>query len=177
MVWRATDPTGRESAKIWPEIVKWTRGKVLDVGCGEQKTFPHFIGVDNGVDEALFGMPVKADIKIEDAGNLSIFGSQSFDAVFSSHLLEHIEPERVSDTLSEWCRIIKPKGYLVMYLPDEDSYPKVGETGANKDHKWNVNYDKVIEYMDKVPRNWDLVDFQKRDQDMEYSLYFVFKVF
>lgn len=177
MVWRANDPPGHESAKLWPEIVKWTRGKVLDVGCGTQKTFPHFIGVDNCKDEQLFGQTIRPDVKINDAGDLSSFASQSMDAVFSSHLLEHIEPERVGDVLSEWCRVIKPKGYLVMYLPDEDTYPKMGEPGANVDHKWNVSYDKVVGYMDEVPRNWDLVDFQKRSEDREYSLFFVFKVF
>jgi len=61
-------------------------------------------------------------------------------------------------------------------LPDEDEYPKVGEQGANPDHKWNVNYDRVVEAMEKVPRSWDLVQFEKRNQTDEYSLFFVFKM-
>jgi hypothetical protein len=65
---------------------------------------------------------------------------------------------------------------LILYVPDEDEYPKVGEKGANPDHKWNVNYDKVVKYMEGVPRNWDLIDFQKRNQGDEYSLFFVFKL-
>jgi len=96
------------------------------------------------------------------------------DFVFSSHLLEHIEPERVTGALKEWMRIIRAKGYLVLYLPDEDEYPKVGENGANPDHKWNVNYERVIQYM-RAAGSWDLIDFQKRNQGREYSLYFVFQ--
>ena len=48
MVWKADDPQGNESGKIRWELVKWTRGRGLDVGCGPNKAFPHMIGVDNG---------------------------------------------------------------------------------------------------------------------------------
>ncbi len=176
MTWKIDDPTGYESAKIWPEIVKWTRGKVLDIGAGRQKTFPHFISVDNCKDETLFGHSITPDIRVDDAGDLSVFASQSMDAVFSSHLLEHIEPDRVQKVLAEWVRVINPKGYLVLYLPDADEYPKVGEKGSNPDHKFDVTYDVIVNHMMSLKRGWDLVDFQKRNEGQEYSLFFVFKV-
>jgi len=174
MTWRATDPQGNEGGKIAWEIVRYTRGRGLDIGCGPNKVFPHFIGVDNKVDTQLFGVQMNPDVVIPDASNMSLFGSKTMDFIFSSHLLEHIAPEKVAATLAEWWRLIKVDGYLVLYLPDEDEYPKMGEPGANPDHKWNVSFDRVIEYMDGIP-GWDLVDFQKRNQDMEYSLYFVFQ--
>ena len=55
MVWRVDDPQCNESAKIKWEFVQWTRGKVLDLGCGIKKLYPHFLGIDNRKDEALFG--------------------------------------------------------------------------------------------------------------------------
>ena len=174
MTWSVDHPQGNESYKIRWECVEYTRGKVLDLGCGIEKLYPHFLGIDNRKDEALFGHPIRPDVTLQTAENLDIFASQSMDSCFSSHLLEHIEPHNVSATLKEWMRVIKPKGYLVLYLPDEDEYPKVGEKDANPDHKWNVNYDLVISYM-RAAGSWDLIDFQKRNQDKEYSLYFVFK--
>jgi len=174
MGWKQSDPQGFESMKIRWEIVPYTRGKVLDVGCGPMKPFQHFIGVDNNTDAVLFGIQAKPDIFIDDARKLDLFASQSFDSVFSSHLLEHIDYAEVPGTLKEWFRILKPGGYLVLYLPDEDQYPKVGEEGANTDHRWNVSYDSTVEAMQKIP-GWDLVDFQKRSDDYEYSLFFVFK--
>ena len=48
MAWRLEDPQGNEAAKIKYEIVPYTRGQGLDIGCGPFKAFPHFIGVDNG---------------------------------------------------------------------------------------------------------------------------------
>lgn len=172
MVWKIDDPPCNESAKIRWEIVKYTRGKGLDLGCGPVKQYPHWIGVDNKLDNHLFGFDIKPDITL-DCTDLSTFASNSFDFVFSSHLLEHIEYDKVASTLKEWMRVIKKGGYMVLYLPDEDEYPKIGEKGANLDHKWNVNYQRVIDAMKSL--SWDLIDFQKRNQDREYSLYFVFK--
>lgn len=174
MVWRVDAPQGDEASKISWEIVRWTRGRGLDLGCGPKATFPHFIRVDNLKDTHLFGHHIKPDVRVDTAEDLSVFGSESMDFVFSSHLLEHIEPEKVVKTLREWMRVIRLNGYLVLYLPDEDQYPKVGEAEANPDHKWNVSCSHLLEYMAKCG-SWDLVDFQKRSAGDEYSLFFVFQ--
>lgn len=173
MVWTAETSNGNEAAKCRWELVPYTRGRGLDLGCGPYKAFPHFIGVDNCNHEQ-FGWSIKPDLYVETCERLDIIASQSVPFVFSSHLLEHLEePGRA---LKEWVRVIRPKGFLILYVPDEDEYPKVGEYGANPDHKWNVSYAKVIELMNDVPRSWDLVDFQKRNQENEYSLFFCFQI-
>lgn len=176
MTWRIDDPQGDEASKVRWELVPYMRGKVLDLGCGPYKAFPHFTGVDNGSHDKQFGWKNRADVIVDSCEKMPEFGSQSWDMVFSSHLLEHIEYDRVPSALNEWCRVIKQGGYLCLYVPDEDEYPKVGEEGANPDHKWNVNYDRVVDAMDKVNRGWDLVEFEKRNQGNEYSLFFVFKI-
>jgi ADP-heptose:LPS heptosyltransferase len=174
MTWNINDPQCNEGSKIKWEIVQYTRGRGLELGSGIQKLYPHFIAIDNKKDQALFGHPINPDIWVDSAERLDLIATGSMDFVFSSHLLEHIEPERVTGALKEWMRLIKPKGYLTLYLPDEDEYPKVGEEGANPDHQWNVNYERVIQYM-RGAGGWDLVDFQKRNQEREYSLLFVFQ--
>jgi ADP-heptose:LPS heptosyltransferase/predicted SAM-dependent methyltransferase len=199
VVWKIDGPLGNESGKIKWEITKWTRGRGLDLGCGMQKTYPHFIGVDSGKDGVLFNHPINADVRVVSAADLSVFASSSMDFIFSSHLLEHIPLERQDprafpdpiqralaekmiiekftalEALKDWMRVIKRDGYLVLYVPDEDEYPKVGTAGANPDHCWNVSYDKVVELMKKTGYGWDLVDFQKRTEGIEYSLFFVFQ--
>lgn len=175
MSWKREDPQGNEAAKISWEIVKYTRGRGLDIGAGLYRTFPHFITVDNNIDQVLFGHPMpRPDLLVEDGGNLSILANESMDFVFSSHMLEHIEEDRLVKVLKEWMRVIKYEGYLVLYLPDADEYPKVGEAGANPDHKWNVTYNQVVALMGHVGA-WDLVDYQKRNATNEYSLFFVFQ--
>ena len=199
MVWDINAPQGSESAKIKWDIVPYTRGRGLDLGCSIQKTFPHFIGVDNRKDATLFNHPINPDVTVQSASELPMFASGSMDFVLASHLLEHIPLEKhdpreftdpmqraiaarlltetrtVTEALREWMRVIRREGYLILYVPDEDTYPKVGEPGANPDHCWNCNYELVIEQMKATGTGWDLIRFEKRDQANEYSLFFVFR--
>ncbi len=170
MSWDPQAQQGCEHRKIRWEIVPWTRGKGLDLGCGVEKAYPHFIGVDNGHHE-MFRHRINPDIRCP-AEDLSIFATESLDFCFSSHLLEHYPYEAVPAVLKEWMRVLKMGGHLVLYLPDEEQYPVVGEPHANPDHKWNVNKARVLEAM---PDGFDLIDYQVRDQEDEYSLYFVFR--
>lgn len=171
MTWSVENSQCNEASKIRWECVPYFRGRVLDIGCGQYKTFPHWTGCDNG---GVWGMR-GVDVMI-DADDLSIFASGSCDGVFSSHLLEHIPYDQVPKVLNEWCRVVKDGGHILLYLPDENQYPKIGEEGSNPDHKWNVNRDKVVAAMESVNRGWDLVDYQERSESDEYSLWFVFKL-
>jgi ADP-heptose:LPS heptosyltransferase len=172
MTWSLENSKNDEASKIRWETVPYFHGRILDIGCGPYKTFPHWTGVDNGHHWGNIG----AFEKIETAEKLDIFSSRSCDGVFSSHLLEHIPYENVPNTLREWTRVIKDGGHLMLYLPDEDEYPKVGHKYANADHKWDINYAKLMSQMDKVERGWDLIDYQVRHENDEYSLWFVFRI-
>jgi predicted SAM-dependent methyltransferase len=175
MTWRIDGPQGNEAAKIRWELVPYMNGRCLDLGCGPFKAFPHFIGVDNGHHDNAFGWQNKADVLVDSCEKLSLFADESADMVFSSHLLEHIDYEKVPSALSEWMRVLRKGGHLCLYVPDEEEYPKVGEPGANPDHKWNVNYEKVVNAAESIPYGWDLIEFEKRNKTDEYSLFFVFK--
>lgn len=159
-MWRLTDPQGQEALKCKYDIVPYTRGKGLDIGCGSEKTYPHFIGVDNG-HHAEFGWDINPDISTE-ATDLTLFASGSMDFVFSSHLLEHIQD--AEGALTEWWRVIKQDGYLVLYLPHGDLYPQVGTEGANPDHKHNLWPKTVRAWMKRIG-GWDLVVDELRDAD------------
>ena len=170
MSWSIENSRNDESSKIRWELVPYMRGKCLDIGSGAYKVFPHFVGVDNGHHWGHFD-----NVRVDDAKDLSQLGSAAWDLAYSSHLLEHFYYKDVPAVLKEWMRVTKIGGHLILYVPDEDQYPKVGEFGANPDHKWNVNYDLVIEAMDKLECGWDLVDYQVRSEEDEYSLFFVFQ--
>lgn len=171
MVWRSSDPCGNESSKVLWETTPYVRGRGLDLGCGPSKVWPHAIGVDNYTETHLFGIQMKPDV-VCDVTKLEPFSTGSMDFAYSSHVLEHIEDYQ--GALREWWRVLKVGGYLILYLPDEDEYPKVGEEGANPDHKWNVNIDLVVGAMRKVG-GWDLLRCEKRNEEQEYSIFFVFQ--
>lgn len=165
MVWTATAPYKPESKKIVWEAAPYLSGKGLDIGCGTFKVLPQALGVDND-------MTSVRNIAVHDATDLSLFATQQFDWVYSSHLLEHlVDPQKA---LAEWWRVLKVKGRLVLYLPHEDLYPRVGEEGANPDHKHNLNEKLVVGWMEAIGY-WDLKECQVRDQDDEYSFFLVFE--
>lgn len=171
MAWRKDDPCGNEAGKIVWELVPYTRGRGLDLGCGPSKAFPHFIGVDNYTDKQLFGIDMKPDV-VSSCERLDVFGSASMDFVFSSHLLEHIKDHGAA--LKEWWRLIKPGGYLVLYLPHKLFYPNVGQEGANPDHKHDFMPDDIVQAMKDVGA-WDLVRNEDRNENREYSFFQVYK--
>lgn len=167
-MWRETDPQGNEAAKIRWELVEYTSGRGLDLGCGQFKAFPHFIGVDNGHHWGMKGV----DVHVDTCEDLSIFSSKSMDFVFSSHLIEHIQD--TEKTLKEWYRVIKNNGYLIIYAPHKELYPNVGEKGANPDHKHDFMPEDIEDVMKKVG-GWDLIRNETRSQDREYSFLQVYK--
>lgn len=46
------------------------------------------------------------------------FDNDSFDSIYSSHFLEHIEWFKVNDILAEMFRCIKPGGFVEIWVPD-----------------------------------------------------------
>ncbi len=75
------------------------------------------------------------DLADGDAELMEGVADASFDFVHSSHCLEHLnDPAR---GLANWFRILKPGGYLVVTVPDEDLYEQgVFPSSFNSDHKW-----------------------------------------
>jgi ADP-heptose:LPS heptosyltransferase/SAM-dependent methyltransferase len=180
-MWRPDDPEGNEAAKIKYLIVPYTRGHVLDLGCGPSKAFPHFIGIDNCKDRELFGTEMRPDLVVPDAANLDdSIQAGSCDAVFSSHLLEHIEDWRAA--LASWWRCIKVGGHLVLYLPHRDLYPNIGQPGANPDHKHDFVPDDILAHFhddhwaDRSDRTaYDVIVCEERAAGTEYSFLVVIR--
>ncbi|MCW5797479.1 MAG: class I SAM-dependent methyltransferase [Nitrospira sp.] len=73
-----------------------------------------------------------------DAQFLSDVRDEQYDFVHSSHCLEHLMDPR--EGLQNWFRVLKPGGYLVILVPDEDLYEQgVFPSVYNHDHKWTFS--------------------------------------
>lgn len=174
MTWRPDlDSSHQEAAKVAHLLVPYTRGRGVDAGSGHHVVFPHFIRVDSGKD---FGGQKVADIHA-DARDLSMFGERSLDFVFSSHFLEHVENPLA--VLENWWSRIRVGGHLVLYLPHADHYPRIGQPGANPDHKADYVPEDVIKLMGMVVMRggdgWMVRENEVRAQDDEYSFFVVFQ--
>ena len=174
MVWRLEDPMGDEASKVKYDVVEYTRGAVLDLGCGPSKAFPHFIGVDSCKDTELFGIKMRPDLVVKDCADLGEYvKDESCDAIFSSHLLEHIDDYR--GALKDWWRCIKNDGYLVLYLPHKHFYPNIGEMGSNPDHKHDFEPRDIVSAIQEVAVGCDVLVNEDRKDGMEYSFLLVFQ--
>jgi predicted SAM-dependent methyltransferase len=80
----------------------------LDIGCGENKK-QGTVGLDIRRTESV-------DI-IADARMLP-FRNESFEYVFSSHIIEHFSHTEVNDLLVEWIRVLKNGGTFEIRCPD-----------------------------------------------------------
>ena len=80
----------------------------------------------------------------------------SFDFAHSSHCLEHlVDPH---EGLKNWLRIVRPGGYLVVTVPDEDLYEQgVFPSTFNKDHKWTFTIFKHKSWSNRSINILDLV--------------------
>ncbi len=149
-----------ETAKIRWEVLPWTQGDGLDLGCGPFKLWPTSIGVDRPARGS------KANLG-GDVTKLKLIATESVDYVFSSHCLEDIED--TIGTLAEWWRVLKVGGHLVLYLPHRDYYPNIGEEGGNAAHKHDFLPEDIVNAMKAAAPDWALRENQERDCQDEYS--------
>ena len=85
------------------------------------------------------------DLEDGDAQYLKGVYDGSYDFVHSSHCLEHLMNPK--EGLSNWLRVLREGGYLVVTVPDEDLYEQgVFPSTFNLDHKWTFTIFK--------PKSW-----------------------
>jgi len=168
MTWSPNTSTGHEAEKIKYLTVPYTHGTGLDVGCGPSRIWPQSIGIDRWVSDQ--GASVVCDV-----ADLSLFADKSMDYVFSSHVLEDFAEGDSVKILTEWWRPIKSGGHLILYLPHEKLYPKVGTNGANPAHLQDLSPEKVMEFMTRIKTGFELLESEVRVGGNEYSFFMVFK--
>jgi SAM-dependent methyltransferase len=145
-------------------IRKYFSGKVIDIGAGEDL-------VCDGAE--------RFDQDDGDANHITKYRNlNTYDTVHSSHCLEHMhEP---SNALLEWWKIIKPGGYLVLVIPDEDLYEQgFWPSKFNSDHKatftinnkksWSPVSYNIEKLVSSLP-NSELISVEIQDKNYDYSL-------
>lgn len=85
----------------------YCQGRGLDIGYGGDLLVPNCQGWD---------------MEHGDAQLLQGLKNESYDFVYSSHTLEHMVDPVVA--LRNWWRVLKPSGYLLLYIPHRDLYEK-----------------------------------------------------
>ncbi|HAA91449.1 MAG TPA: SAM-dependent methyltransferase [Rhodospirillaceae bacterium] len=96
------------------------------------------------------------DLGDGDATYMEGVEDETYDFVHSSHCLEHLEEPETG--LKNWFRILKPEGYLVVTVPDEDLYEQgIFPSTFNPDHKWSYTICKTESWNDRSINIFDLL--------------------
>jgi SAM-dependent methyltransferase len=102
-------------------LARWLAGPVvLDVGCGGASVLPTAVGVDRGFPGY-------------DGAQLP-FAAGSVDAVYSSHMLEHVDQPLA--IIRDWHRVLRVGGHIVCIVPHRDLY----ERQAAPPSRWNPDH-------------------------------------
>jgi SAM-dependent methyltransferase len=99
--------------KTYKRILPSYKGRILDVGCGS-KPYRHLFGP---IEEYL-GLDVYASSDVDiivEPGKPWPLPDQSFDVIFASQVLEHVE--NLDDILEEMNRVLRVGGHLIMTFP------------------------------------------------------------
>ncbi len=93
---------------------------VLNVGCGyplRQRLHRHFHGPEWREIRLDLDPAVQPDI-VCSITDMRPITANTIDAVWSSHNLEHLQRHEVPRALGEFIRVLKPRGLLLVTLPD-----------------------------------------------------------
>ena len=94
--------------------------KVLHVGCGvhtPDKLHEHFRAPGWQEVRLDINPKVEPDI-VASITDMSCIAEGSFEALYSSHNLEHLHPHEVPQALGEFHRVLRPQGFAIITLPD-----------------------------------------------------------
>ncbi|MDD5134498.1 MAG: methyltransferase domain-containing protein [Phycisphaerae bacterium] len=153
---------------------KFCTGKGLDIGYGGDLLCSNCRGwdIEDGDAQTLKGLP-----------------DGSFDFVYSSHCLEHLED--AAEALGNWWRVLKQGGCLILYLPHRDLY----ERKKTLPSRWNTSHKRfflldrdelpdtigILPLLEKTVGNYEIIKAdicktgyevisENRQADGEYSI-------
>jgi len=89
-------------------------GSLLHVGCGGDPMPEWAVGKYKEV-----RLDISPDNEPDILANMCDMGDiGTFDVLYCSHALEHLSPHEVPVALSEFKRVLKPDGFVVLFVPD-----------------------------------------------------------
>ena len=96
------------------------------------------------------------DLPDGDAQYLASVPDETYDFLHSSHCLEHMVDPAVA--LSNWVRVVKGGGHLVITIPDEELYEHLQwPSRYNHDHKWSFTIYRGVPLLPKSINVFDLL--------------------
>lgn len=132
-----------ETSRCRKSLAQFCHGDGLDVGYGGDPIVRNAICMDLESPYATYR--ANPQHLHGDARNLIWFCDESLDFVYSSHVLEDFEDTSV--VISEWLRVIKKGGHLVLYLPDEPTFRRHCERTGQRYNTHHIHSDFGLDFV------------------------------
>lgn len=117
----------------------------IELGGGGDGLIPEVVAVDLSFPYTKCGntpISIKGDCR-----RLAWFANEAFDYLYSSHLFEDFAESENEAILTEWSRVIKGGGFLILLLPDQQRYLKYCEKVGEKPNDHHQIDEFGIEYL------------------------------
>jgi len=133
-------------------LTKYFVGDGIDIGCGDD-SISQYISIFRSIESIRLW-----DKQDGDAQYLETIDDNVFNFVHSSHSLEHMQD--VTIALSNWIRVLKSGGYLIITVPDEDLYEHgYWPSRFNTEHFWSFT---IYKNNSKMPKSINVIDLVKQ---------------
>jgi SAM-dependent methyltransferase len=118
-----------EMAPTWSRYAGSLAGTVVEIGCGAGRlsrqlaaTFPKLVGLDVSPDQlelaraAVAQTPAATEFRLATGARLPCANGEA-DAIFSTHVFQHLPPKLVESLLIDCGRVLAPGGTLMLHIP------------------------------------------------------------
>jgi ubiquinone/menaquinone biosynthesis C-methylase UbiE len=134
-----------ETSKVRHLVIEYCKGYGCDIGFGGDKiSKENCIGIDYASPYTNTGKD-KVDIACDVINERIPVGDNTFDYVYTSHLIEDFKDTRKG--LEEFIRILKPGGSLILVFPDQPVYEKYCRRNGQPLNLYHVHKEMGLEFM------------------------------
>jgi ubiquinone/menaquinone biosynthesis C-methylase UbiE len=166
-----------ETAKVRHMVLPFCKGYGCDIGFGGDKIKKDAVGIDLPSPYASTGSD-KIDIACDVMKEPIPVADNSFDYVYSSHLIEDFE-----DTLkglNEFIRVVKPGGNLILVFPDQQRYEQICKKTGQPLNLYHKHADMGMELMKSVLTRANIKYYDlllESNCEIDYNVVMVMKIF
>ena len=148
----------QEESHLIPMLKLFDPSKILNLGCGTGRFMEYCnYGVDFSEEmlaQAIASYPSK-DFTLSDAAETN-FPSNSFDLIFSMHVLMHLNKDKSKDIFAEVFRLLRPG---VRFIFDVPSKTRRDLFKGHKNKSWHgSNAYTLAELKETFGEKWEFID-------------------